>query len=226
MTNFHPDTKWLSEYAAGTLPDSQALCVSTHVAYCQKCKQEVSELTQLGALVFNTQSNDSESAPQLLQNILSHINKNPSQTDATSQQTSSQPVTGHTELPSAIKTLIPEGTDNLPWKKIGPRISIAKLNNLGDTRSVALHKLQPGSTVSDHDHHGLEITVVLDGSFSDKDGQYFPGDFLVREAGEVHSPCASNDEECLCLTVCDAPVRFTGFFTRLLNPLLAYQHKH
>ncbi|MEM7258898.1 MAG: cupin domain-containing protein, partial [Pseudomonadota bacterium] len=70
------------------------------------------------------------------------------------------------------------------------------------------------------------ITVVLCGSFSDQDGVYKAGDFIVRQPGETHRPMVTEDEECICLSVCDAPVKFTGVFTRLLNPLVAYQHKH
>jgi putative transcriptional regulator len=88
---------------------------------------------------------------------------------------------------------------------------------------VALHRIKAGGSVAKHDHGGTEITLVLDGSFSDENGIYHEGDFLVREAGETHRPLASRDAPCICLSVVAAPVRMTGTFTRLLNPFLAFK---
>lgn len=226
MTNFHPDEQWLSEYVAGTLADSQALCVSTHLAFCNQCKKETTEMTLFCAALFNNQQTDGASSPTALQQILSDIDINTgnSHTDHDTQPTSSNEDSN--QLPKVIQKLIPGEAGNLRWRKIGSKISIAKLDNLGDKREITLHKLQPGSSVSDHDHRGREVTVVLHGSFSDDEGQYYPGDFLVREPGETHQPKVNNNEECLCLAVCDAPVKFTGLFTRLLNPLIAYKHNN
>lgn len=225
MTNFHPDAQWLSEYVAGTLADSQALCVATHLTYCSQCKQDTAVMTQFGAALFDSEPTDSLTETNTLQQVWSGIDSKISTSTLDNQPIPDHAVTGN-QLPPVIRKLVPNGTNTLRWRKIGSKISIAKLNNLGDKREITLHKLQPGSSVSDHDHRGREITVVLRGSFSDADGNYNPGDFLVREPGETHQPIVNNDEECLCLAVCDAPVKFTGRFTRLLNPLVAFQHKH
>lgn len=224
MTNYHPDGQWLSEYVAGTLADSQALCIATHLSYCSECKNTIAEMTHLGGAMFDAQQTPDNVSPAALQQILSDIDNKPTDTpDALHSNSASD---SEEYFPRAIKKMIPNGTSELSWRKIGSKISIARLDNLGDKREITLHKLQPGSSVSDHDHRGREITVVLRGSFSDDDGQYIPGDFLVRDPGETHQPRANNNEECLCLAVCDAPVKFTGMFTRLLNPLLALQHRN
>ncbi len=67
---------------------------------------------------------------------------------------------------------------------------------------------------------GMEWTVVLQGSFSDHAGLYLPGDYLRCEPGHVHLPVATRDRECICLTVHDGAVRFTGWWQRWVNPLL------
>ena len=69
-------------------------------------------------------------------------------------------------------------------------------------------------------HAGSEITVVLHGSFSDQDGRYAQGDFLVRGPGDEHRPVAAADSDCLCLAVLDAPIRLGGLLGRLANPFL------
>lgn len=105
------------------------------------------------------------------------------------------------------------------WERMNRSLSIGRIKLDDPNREVALHKLEPGGRVGNHDHKGKEITVVLVGSFSDQDGLYLPGDFLVREPGEAHQPVASIDASCVCLSVLEAPVKFTGF-SRLINPFL------
>ncbi len=105
------------------------------------------------------------------------------------------------------------------WEKINRSLSIGRIKIDDPVREVALHRLEAGGKVGNHDHKGREITVVLTGSFSDQDGLYLPGDFLVREPGEDHQPIASKDGSCVCLSVLEAPVKFTGF-SRLINPFL------
>ena len=67
---------------------------------------------------------------------------------------------------------------------------------------------------------GDEYTVILEGSFSDEAGLYHQGDFLVRDASHRHTPVATNDRECICLAVTEAPIQLTGLFGRLLNPFI------
>ena len=141
-----------------------------------------------------------------------------------------------TPLPTCVQKLLPGNSDSNPnsnsdnnpdsnleklnWKKLGRSLSVTQLA-CGDTkREVALHRLRPGRGVANHDHRGQEVTVVLRGSFSDQQGLYLPGDFLVMQAGQAHQPIASGDMECICLSVVDAPIKFTGPLNRLLNPFL------
>ena len=93
---------------------------------------------------------------------------------------------------------------------------------MGERRyELALHKIDAGGKVPDHDHRGQEITVVLKGSFSDEDGVYQPGDFLVREPGESHRPMAAQNDDCICLSVLEAPIKLKGLKS-LLNPFLSF----
>ena len=80
--------------------------------------------------------------------------------------------------------------------------------------------MKPGSQAPRHKHHGLEVTLVLDGTFHDELGEYNPGDFILRRGNEVHTP--QSDEGCLCFSVLDSPLIFTSGFSRLLNPFQKY----
>ena len=225
MTNFHPDDHTLSEYVAGTLAESQALCVATHLAHCDECKRTTNEMTQLGAAYFSKPLTTCETSDDLLQKILTSIDSRKELLDWTDTLVAPGIEDDSPQFPHALSKLIPEDLNDLRWRRLGNKHSIAKLDNLGDQREITLHKLQPGRSVSSHDHNGCEITVVLRGSFSDEDGEYWPGDFLVRNPGEVHQPVVNSNQVCLCLAVCDAPIKLTGLLTRLFNPLIAFQHK-
>jgi len=64
------------------------------------------------------------------------------------------------------------------------------------------------------------MTLILEGGFSDANGSYHKGDFLVRRPGDVHAPTALQSEDCICLAVLDAPLKFTDWKFRWMNPLL------
>lgn len=229
MTRHHPDERWLTEYVAGSLSESQALCVSTHLSYCASCSAEVAKLNRIGAMVFDNQPPSASVDHTMFDRIMSRIESRDIDFEHDELRPSldpARPVSGVERLPSAISKLVPGGMDQLRWKKLGKYLRVAGLHSLDDQRDVSLHKLMPGGTVAEHDHQGEEITVVLCGSFSDQDGVYRAGDFIVRQPGDTHRPIVTGEEECICLAVCDAPVKFTGMFARLLNPLVAYQHKH
>jgi putative transcriptional regulator len=85
---------------------------------------------------------------------------------------------------------------------------------------VELLKIKPGGAAHTHTHLGDEYTVILEGAFSDESGLYARGDFLLRDHKDRHTPVATRDRECICLAVTEGPIQFTGFFSRLLNPLL------
>jgi putative transcriptional regulator len=75
----------------------------------------------------------------------------------------------------------------------------------------------------EHEHRGEEITVLLKGSFSDAEGKYVRGDFVVRNAGERHQPTATLDTDCICLVSLQRPVRPRSMFYRLLEPFVQYR---
>ena len=48
MVQHHPPTDFLTEYAAGVLPVAQSACVAAHLSYCQRCRQVVDRLEDIG----------------------------------------------------------------------------------------------------------------------------------------------------------------------------------
>jgi putative transcriptional regulator len=74
-----------------------------------------------------------------------------------------------------------------------------------------------GAAMPDHGHQGTELTLVLKGAFQDADGYFARGDVEIADSGVQHIPVADIHEDCICLAVTDAPLRFTGFLPRIFQ---------
>lgn len=215
--NHHPEHDLLEQYAAATLPLPVALCVSVHLGLCAQCSSAVQALQALSGMLL-------ESLPAapvndaVLQHVFAQIDKAELAPEPPLDEVS--PVPPHAAVPSALRKLVPNGYEQLQWSRVLPSLRIATLDTGCDDYTVTLHRMKPGGSVATHDHGGQEFTLVLNGSFSDEFGVYSDGDFILREPRQPHRPLAALNEECLCLAVQDAPVRFTGFFWRWLNPFL------
>ena len=214
MIKHHPDDNLLVEFSAGSLAFAQSIAVSSHLHFCNHCRRRTERLNSIGADLMT----DCESvavSQDLLDSVLNKLD---------------QPVKAETAAATAAQSKMPKVIDRLllkqgkaRWQFLSPSLDMARLKTGQKEFEVALHRIKAGGSVAKHDHRGTEITLVLDGSFSDESGIYHEGDFLIREAGQVHRPLASRDGPCVCLSVVAAPVRMTGKLTRLLNPFLSFR---
>ncbi|MBY0419282.1 MAG: ChrR family anti-sigma-E factor, partial [Pararheinheimera sp.] len=116
-------------------------------------------------------------------------------------------------LPASLKPLL---QNKLKWLNLGG-ISTAKLAG-EDQHNVSLLYIRKDSEVPQHTHLGLEITLVLKGKIYDESGCYGEGDLLINTPDHTHTP-RTMSEDCLCLSVLTAPLKFKKGLTRLLNPL-------
>ncbi len=212
----HPDDHVLAEYSAGSLDYALCISVNAHLHYCSECSHRLREMNDVGGAFFS-QAPSLEVDKSLLDQIFARIDSLPPLTDSPTETVACS----RFDLPPTVEKLIPSKKD-LHWKRISPALREARLQTGQSQYQVALHKIGRGGRVVEHDHRGLEVTVVLKGSFSDEEGIYQPGDFIVKDAGEVHRPCAAQDQDCLCLTVQEAPIQLTGILSRLLNPFIPF----
>ncbi|MBT5483109.1 MAG: hypothetical protein HOH14_02920 [Gammaproteobacteria bacterium] len=231
MTKYHPDTRFLTDYSAGSLPESQALCVAAHLHYCPACRTKVSELTQVGSEIFLSQERE-EVSEDCFDRIMAKLSDLPAtDTQSESSTSASLAATGQViepepakdkyvnDLPRAIQKLTGGSIEKMRWRKIGKSFRYSDINMGDDKRETSLLHIKAGGNVPKHQHGGDEITVILKGSFSDQEDHYHVGDYIVRTSGEMHTPVASQDEDCLCLATLDAPIVMNNWFYRLLAPL-------
>jgi putative transcriptional regulator len=85
---------------------------------------------------------------------------------------------------------------------------------------VRLLRIPAGKPVPEHGHGGRELTLVLSGSFHDGEKLFARGDLDEADASVQHQPVATPDEDCICLAVTDAPLKFRSWLVRLVQPVL------
>ena len=217
MINRHPESDLLVEYASGSLSVAPCISVTTHLQYCKQCSDSVESLGEIGGELLTTAQAvpvSDELFDRVIASLDSLVEEEPS--DEPQRQCSD---TISAELPEFVQRLLPDG--ELDWRRLSPSLKVAPISVGEEEYELALHRIDAGGKAPEHDHLGKEITVVLTGSFSDEEGVYQPGDFLVREAGDTHRPFAARNQECICLSVLEAPIRLTGI-KRVLNPFLSF----
>jgi putative transcriptional regulator len=209
MIKYHPDARFLTDYAAGSLPVSQALCVATHLHYCAPCRAKIRELTELGAELFMQQQPVATGEGEY-ERLLARLGDTQPPEDAAKHQDKAVTI-----LPRAVHRLANGNVEQLRWRHVGRNFRYSPLDVGDAARETSLLCIKAGGRVPRHRHNGDEITVILQGSFSDREGKYGVGDFVVRTKGETHQPVASQDQDCLCLATLDAPLVMSNWLLRL-----------
>lgn len=125
-----------------------------------------------------------------------------------------------TSFPRPIAEYLQMDRDDVPWKKRLPGLWEYDIEDEG--QHVSLIRVRAGRKMPAHTHDGQEITLVLQGSFSDAIGHYATGDIAIADESVDHQPIAGEEDECICFSVVDNPVRLTGPIGRLFNPFLRH----
>ena len=210
-SQFHPDETMLLEFSAGTLATAPSICVSAHLHFCSKCRTSLLRLDQVGAQLMS-EVKPLELEDDAFDTVMANLDS--------SQQIAAKPDTKRTSYPFSVTKLMKNNLVSQTWKRLSASVDVARFETGQNEFEVALHKICAGGKTPKHDHHGLEYTVVLKGSFSDENAVYREGDFLVREPGDVHQPMGAQNGECICLSALSAPIKLTNPFGFLMKPWL------
>ena len=212
-SNNHPFDELLTAYSAGSLPLSQALCISAHLEHCHDCAQKLQHLNHVGSELMQ-KLKPSQASDDLKSRLLDMLDSLPE--DRPDDESRRQ----DPRVPRCLHQFVEHGYDELNWKRVSADIHSVELCRDSNGAKVELLKIRPGGSATTHTHLGDEYTVILEGSFSDESGLYGRGDFVVKNESDKHTPVATQDRECICLAVTEGPIQFTGFVHRLLNPFI------
>jgi len=215
LPSHHPSEDLLLEYASGTQREPVALLIATHLALCPQCRDHTRTLEAIGGALLE-QLAPAPVAQDSFAKVLGR--RDQSEAAAEPQRSVPEPV-GQTGLPQPLRDYVGGSLDRLRWRRLGP-IAEARLLRDFTGFTTRLVRLRAGTGAPSHTHEGTELTLVLEGGFTDPSGHYLRGDVEVADRAVEHRPVADADGDCLCLAVADAPLRLTGRLGRLLNPFV------
>ncbi|MCA0043190.1 ChrR family anti-sigma-E factor [Celeribacter litoreus] len=202
----HIPDSLLAAYAVGSLPEHYALVVATHVSMCLECRAGYEAHQAMGGMVLEGCAEESVSSDT--KSALLDLLDVPYEPEPIYRKSGVYPG----PIMEALKGRPPK------WKSLGLGVRQSVL--AGDSEgSVRLLYIPPGQAVPDHGHNGIELTLVLQGSFSDETGWFGVGDMEVAGPELEHTPIADAGPPCICLAATDAPLRFKSFMPRLLQPI-------
>jgi len=211
----HPSEALLLDYATGALGEAWSLGVATHLALCPDCRRTVSDVEALGGSLLGAIAPEPMTATGF-DAVLARLTASPDQDDFQRPA----PTTVVPTLPEPLRGYVGGDVSLLPWKRLGLGAYHLPITTGDRGVSARLLRIPAGRPVPPHGHRGLELTLVLCGAFSDATGSYIRGDLQEADESVEHQPHAAVGEDCICLAITDAPLRFNGLAARLVQPLL------
>ncbi|MEM6341411.1 MAG: ChrR family anti-sigma-E factor [Pseudomonadota bacterium] len=199
----------LMAYAAGTLPEAFNLMVAAHVSLCDHCRARLDAFDVVGGEVLEQQAGNAVTMEAgSLAATMALISGGP----ADEIRMPERKACG--VLPGPLQDYVGGDLDSVRWKPIGLGVKQAILPTSKDA-SARLLFIPAGAAMPDHGHHGTEMTMVLQGAFQDEEDYFARGDVEVADSDMHHTPIADVHEDCICLAVTDAPLRFNGVLPKI-----------
>lgn len=209
----HPPLELLLDHATGNDDPAHSLLIATHLSVCPACRADVRAYEAVGGELLNAIEpvamlhgplDPASSAPPLAMPV--------------------HPVATSYRLPQPLRSVIGDNPDLLRWRWIGGGLYQHKIRLQGGDRQVLVRllRIENGGRLPLHTHTADELTLVLEGSYSDETGTYCAGDVQFGDCDVVHEPAVAAGETCLCLAVSCAPIRLARWPWRLFNFLFRF----
>lgn len=204
----HLDDATLMAYAAGTLPEAFNLAVATHVSLCDGCRAAVASCDAVGGVLM-----DGVTIAEMTDQSLAHAM---ARLDLPAVESPQIAATKTGTLPTPLQGYVGGDLENIKWRPIGMGVKQAILPTSSEA-SARLLFIPAGVAMPDHSHGGTELTLVLQGAFFDDDDRFARGDIEVADGSVTHTPVADIGDDCICLAVTDAPLKFKGWLPRIVQ---------
>ena len=214
MISFHPTQEQLVNFVEGNCLPSLALVVSAHTDMCPKCAKQVNLLqSSIGEDVLNDDVDMKADFGSML-------------ADITCLPEAERISVSKRELPKieldGRQFMLPRALGRYAektgsWSHLIGNLWQAPVD-MGQIGKANFIYMPKGGRVPEHTHRGNELTLVIDGEFSDGIADYDTGDFIVMNESNTHTPHSEASEGCLVFSIIDAPLHFTSGIARLLNP--------
>lgn len=205
VTHHIPDDI-IEAYASGALPHAFSVVVAAHLSLCESCRAVAEACDVLAGAALDGLDAGSPDAGLRARTM--------ALLDGAPRHNTTLDPAPRGLFPGAVATELRRG--NPRWRNLGGGIrqQILSADSHGTAR---LLYIPGGKGVPDHGHNGLELTLVLQGSFRDQTGRYGRGDVQVVADEIEHTPVADVGPACICLAATDAPLKFNALIPRMLQ---------
>lgn len=122
-------------------------------------------------------------------------------------------------LPEALQNFVGYDVDNIPWKTKMPGFKEFELGDV-DGCHVSMFWIKPGRTVPMHTHEGMELSLIVQGAFTDDRGRFGRGDISIADENVEHRPTADMSGPCIGFAVTDGALRLTGPLHQRIGDIL------
>ena len=207
----HPDITTLMAFSAGTLDEPYALVISTHIAMCEACRENVRRTDLIGGALLTAEA-EADVGDGLLDRLLA----------ATDDEIGvpSEPLQHVAGVPAPLTRYLPHGLESIKWHYAGPGVATCDLPSSASAKSrLLLLRVAGGRRVPEHSHGGQELTLILQGAYKDRFGVFATGDIADHDEDVEHQPIAEPGPDCICLVAVDAKLNFRSRLIRVLQPL-------
>ena len=207
----HLSEDLLMRYSNGTLCEAFSLAVATHISMCDDCRAALESYEAMGGALLDV-SDPEEMGVDSFESVMALIENQPVQNTEISERVES-------DVPLALSDYIGGSLKDIKWRPIGLGVKQSLLKTSGNSTARLLY-IPAGTAVPHHSHNGNELTLVLKGAFEDEIARFGPGDVEMADEDLDHQPIAVEGEDCICLAVTDAPLKFQTFIHKLVQPFL------
>ncbi|MFT7009185.1 MAG: putative transcriptional regulator [Colwellia sp.] len=223
MIKHHPKFELIQSFVNGELPASLSAGIAIHADMCPECQQQIAQLTEQLSyasfeevyldrfIVDESQEVDNVGNVDFEKAIAAITESNDIDIIKAKVEKSITFKDQVYSLPPVLNNMVLGKTANV-GKLARARIQLDE----NEIHSSLLH-IEPGGSVPEHTHNGFELTVLIAGKFSDEEGEYVPGDFIMLDKKHQHHPVS--EKGCLCFTVANDSLHFTQGINKLLNPI-------
>lgn len=122
-------------------------------------------------------------------------------------------------FPRALRDFVGFDADSTPWRTKLPGFREYDFGEI-EGFHVSLFWIRPGRRIPTHTHGGVELSLVLDGAFTDVHGRYGRGDISIADETVEHRPTAETERPCIGMAITDAPLKLTGSIPQRLMDII------
>ncbi len=214
MIRHHLNEDLIGGLAAGNLEAGWALGAATHLTMCQSCRALFYGYEHIGGYFL-----ESEVVDDNLADGWTDMKKRITASELDEEPPRRRPRHPAFDfIPEPLASYV-EMSGGLKWRPLARGAAQMIIPTEDRSTTVRLLKIPAGQAVPEHSHGGTELTLVLDGSFTDEVSTFGPGDVEIADGMLTHIPKATTAKDCICLAVTDAPLRFKSVSMRILQKI-------